>query len=439
MNYCRSITFLLALTSFWTLASVAASVTMNKCMHPDGRFEFTDRPCPSNALSSSIENKMHPQESSSSKNNITYMAPLRIRKRPDAISIAPKQQNSQQISSINKVDSNITGGVELPKKVADYFIQTTGNWKNGNPFEGEVSVTNISPNIYRVDYNFQQPIAIDSSAAMIPILNECLANYIADKTHSPGWDVGQEKDLYDRNFGKPFSKLSYLILTGAKDGETREHATGRKTMFWKYGEFLDRKSFQYQDGYSIGDCMKLLKPEFTKHTPVDMAIEPIKKTNRGLDGGLLNLVKPEYSSGEASLGYEARISVKLIGSNFYSVTYSYPELVDTSKEGAAMYYSLAQSALTMCIGGYLAGKQGYDVWDVGMGKFLNQVGSKDGLNSFDYFVLVNPKDGVSRVAATGRNNIRWMGESSDYQTLKSVNKSNLVMFQKLLRPEYVPK
>lgn len=61
MNYCRSITFILALTSFWTLASDAASVTMNKCMHPDGRIEFTDRPCPSDALSSSVENKMPPQ------------------------------------------------------------------------------------------------------------------------------------------------------------------------------------------------------------------------------------------------------------------------------------------------------------------------------------------------------------------------------------------
>jgi hypothetical protein len=344
------------------------------------------------------------------------------------------------VPSINKAEINIIGGVELPRKVADYFVQTTGSWNKGNPYDGEISVSRISHNIYKVDYSFQQPIEMDSSAAMIPTLNECLANYIADKTHSLGWDVGQERDMYDRNFGKPFSNLTYLILTGAKDGESREHATGRKTMSWEFGEILDNKELRYRNGYGsiIGACKKLLKPEFTNHTPADMAIEPIKETGGGFAGGLLNLVKPDYSSGEASLAYEARITVKPISSNFFSVNYSYPELIDISSEGASMYYSLSQSLLTTCIGGYLAAKRDYEAWDVGMGQSLNQVGNKDGLNSFDYFVLIIPKEGVSRVEATRRNDIHWMGEQSSYEILKSANKNNLVMCRKLLRPEYLP-
>ena len=208
-------------------------------------------------------------------------------------------------------------------------------------------------------------------------------------------------------------------------------------MYWKYGEILDNKSLRYENG--TGECKKLLKPEFTKHTPADMAIEPIKKTNGGYAGALLNLLRPEYASDEASLGYEARISVEPISSNFYSVKYSYPDPVETWKVGASMLYALTQSAVTMCIGGYLAGKRGYEVWDVGMGQFLKQVGNKNGLNSFDHFVLTIPKEGVSRVEATGRKDIKWMGEQSSYEILKSADKNNLVMCQKLLKPEYVPK
>lgn len=354
--------------------------------------------------------------------------------------IAPVQPTKPltAISPAKTGRNMIAPGIELPKKVADYFIQTTGDWKKGNPFDGEITVSKISPNIYKVDYSFQQPIDMDSSAAMIPTLNECLANHIADITHSPGWDVGQESDMYDRNFGKPFSNLTYLILTGAKEGESREHATGRKTMSWKYGDILDNKSLRYENGG--GDCKKLLKPEFTKHTPADIAIEPIRETNGGFAGGIFNLVKPELlSSGEVTAGYEARISVKPISSNFYSVTYSYPELMDTSTEGGSMYYSLVQSSLTMCVGGYLAGKQGYNVWDVGMGQFLNNVGNKDGLSSFDYYILINPKEGVSRVEATRRKDIHWLGEGSSYEILKSENKNNLDICRKLLKPEYVPK
>lgn len=353
-------------------------------------------------------------------------------------------QSTRMLPAIpqNKKNSNIIAqGVALPKNVADYFVQTAGNWENGNPYDGEISVSKISTNIYRVDYNFQQPIGMDATVAIISTLNECLANYIADKTHSPGWDVGRERDMFDRNFGRPFSNLTYLILTGAKDGETREHATGRKTVYWTYGEILDNKSLRYENSYPsvTGECKKLLKPEFSKHTPADMAMDPIKEINGGFAGGLLNLVKPEYTSGEASIGYEARISVEPISSNFYRVKYSYPDPVEISKEGAAMFYSLTQSAVTMCIGGYLAGKRGYEVWDIGMGQVLNQIGTKDGFKTFDYYVLINPKDGVSRVKATGRKDISWIGAQSSYELLKSANRNSLVVCRKLLNPEFVPK
>lgn len=54
----QGITVLFALTSFWTLAGDAACASMNKCKHPDGRVEFTDQPCPSDTLSSTLENKL---------------------------------------------------------------------------------------------------------------------------------------------------------------------------------------------------------------------------------------------------------------------------------------------------------------------------------------------------------------------------------------------
>jgi hypothetical protein len=98
VNFRRSITLLLVFASFWTLASDAASVTMNKCKHSDGQIEFTDRPCPADALSSSIENKVSTDGSSSTAENNTDMAPLHIRKQPkNRIYAAPTQPQSQQI------------------------------------------------------------------------------------------------------------------------------------------------------------------------------------------------------------------------------------------------------------------------------------------------------------------------------------------------------
>jgi hypothetical protein len=60
VNYCRSIAILLASASLWALASDAASVNMNRCKLSDGRIEFTDQPCPSDASSASIESNASP-------------------------------------------------------------------------------------------------------------------------------------------------------------------------------------------------------------------------------------------------------------------------------------------------------------------------------------------------------------------------------------------
>lgn len=70
MNNCRSITFFLVLLSFWALAGDAGSVTMNKCKHPDGQVEFTDRPCPADAPSSSVENKRASQPTQQVKSGL---------------------------------------------------------------------------------------------------------------------------------------------------------------------------------------------------------------------------------------------------------------------------------------------------------------------------------------------------------------------------------
>ncbi|MBC3877526.1 DUF4124 domain-containing protein [Undibacterium sp. FT79W] len=60
VNYCRSIAILLASASLWALASDAASINMNRCKLSDGRIEFTDQPCPSDASSASIESNASP-------------------------------------------------------------------------------------------------------------------------------------------------------------------------------------------------------------------------------------------------------------------------------------------------------------------------------------------------------------------------------------------
>lgn len=110
MNYCRSITFLLVFTSFGTLVGDAASVTMNKCKHPDGQIEFTDRPCPADALSSSIENKTSSNGSSSSSEDNSDMAPLHIRKQPkNRIYSAPTQPQFQQVRQEAKSEITSSG------------------------------------------------------------------------------------------------------------------------------------------------------------------------------------------------------------------------------------------------------------------------------------------------------------------------------------------
>lgn len=53
MNYYRLTSLCLVMAMQWLFANEA--VAMNKCVQPDGRVEFTDRPCPSDARSAAVE------------------------------------------------------------------------------------------------------------------------------------------------------------------------------------------------------------------------------------------------------------------------------------------------------------------------------------------------------------------------------------------------
>jgi hypothetical protein len=111
VNYCRTISLLLTLISFWALTSDAASVTMNKCTYSDGRVEFTDQPCSSDALPLHDENKIPPQ---------------------------PIQQNSLSASKLKgtwvidpKATENFVLSATLPanaSKLAEWFGLAGGYW-----------------------------------------------------------------------------------------------------------------------------------------------------------------------------------------------------------------------------------------------------------------------------------------------------------------------
>lgn len=55
MNHSRLAVFCLVMILQWAVANHA--LAMNKCVQPDGRVEFTDRPCPSDAHSAVVESK----------------------------------------------------------------------------------------------------------------------------------------------------------------------------------------------------------------------------------------------------------------------------------------------------------------------------------------------------------------------------------------------
>ncbi len=83
---------------------------MNKCIHTDGRIEFTDQSCPSGAVSSSVNNKVLPQPSQKNSQQIRKGGA-----RYGSIATAPQptQKDSQQLRS--EVKSGITSG-ELPSE-----------------------------------------------------------------------------------------------------------------------------------------------------------------------------------------------------------------------------------------------------------------------------------------------------------------------------------
>lgn len=64
MKYYRVTLLCLVMASNWMLANDA--MAMNKCVQPDGRVEFTDQPCPSDAHSAVVEKNGRPQQSQQS-------------------------------------------------------------------------------------------------------------------------------------------------------------------------------------------------------------------------------------------------------------------------------------------------------------------------------------------------------------------------------------
>lgn len=97
MNYVRIGMLFIAIIPFVMFHSYATSVTMNKCVHKDGRVEFTDRQCQSDASSSSVKSNITAQINHSQVNNVTKTSPSHLEKHTEGIPKVLAQQNSQPI------------------------------------------------------------------------------------------------------------------------------------------------------------------------------------------------------------------------------------------------------------------------------------------------------------------------------------------------------
>lgn len=90
----RPTSLLLALCLHWTLTTEAVSATLNQCIRADGRVEFTDQTCPSDAISKPIQNNTH-RDGARSENGSTNTTPAQLRKRPNEATITSALQNLQ--------------------------------------------------------------------------------------------------------------------------------------------------------------------------------------------------------------------------------------------------------------------------------------------------------------------------------------------------------
>jgi len=73
VSHYRAITFFFTITLFSLFAGAAFSGSMNKCVSPDGRIEFTDQPCSSGVRSqetATVRSQQKPQQAVKQENEI---------------------------------------------------------------------------------------------------------------------------------------------------------------------------------------------------------------------------------------------------------------------------------------------------------------------------------------------------------------------------------
>lgn len=157
-SFLLSIAGLLVITSFFLSAGDVYSVTMNKCIRPDGQVIFTDQPCPSHTFSSLIENKHSTQESSSATKNNQDEVPISLREEAKKIYISTAQQNNSHKISPRLIGGAIqAGGLNLQNLVTTIagVPMVTGSADGTSRralFNWPYGITSDGANLYVADY-----------------------------------------------------------------------------------------------------------------------------------------------------------------------------------------------------------------------------------------------------------------------------------------------
>lgn len=326
------------------------------------------------------------------------------------------------------------GVQSFPRKISEYFLNPTEVWKGGNPYDGEISISKISPNLYSVDYLFQNPVNYPESSQLIGTLTNCLANHIAEMTQSKGWDVGYKNDMLDNNLGKPLSNMSYLVLTGVKDGETRAHATGRTDMYWAYGNILNNKNLQYENSYPsvIGECKKLLKPEYATYmAPNNFVWINGKKLPTRL-WALANKDQQKQSSVDWDSMKNAMISYRTINARLLKIEFRFNDPVSNM-------YILSMNIFAGCIGSYMAPQKDYEAFALGWPQLMqSDPPGSDTSSRFVFYTLgLNGDDDLKKLG--NGESIKWLAspDRDGMSRIKIVSKNMAEVCPKLVNSIYL--
>ena len=326
------------------------------------------------------------------------------------------------------------GVQNFPRKISEYFLSPAGVWKGGNPYNGEISISKISSNLYSVDYHFQNPVNYPESVQVIRTLTNCLANHIAAMTQSKGWDIGYENDMFDKNQGKPFSNMSYLILTGVKDGETRKHATGRTGMYWAYGHILNNKNLQYENRYPsvIGECKKLLKPEYATYiAPNNFVLVNGKRLPTRL-WALAKKDQQKQNPVDWDAMKNAMISYRTINTRLLEIKFSFDTPVSNM-------YMLSMNIFAGCIGSYMAPQKDYEVFALGWSQLMQaDPPGSDTSSQFIFYTLgLNDGDNVKKLS--NGESIKWLTSpgKDGISRMKIVSRNMASVCPKLVNSTYI--